>query len=329
MTRVERLALAQKRVVSILRTYCIATERTLEQKISDAGPSNQRIEPFVLTQARRLLVGAGKVVEQRKGKTPWYHLPNAKPEEIAARFGELEPIYAATQDGGFSVRLGQVLEIAVYKALARGNEVFLGGFSDLAAHDDSRLYKRIEPPRMLSGKTIEKGPLDYILAQTGCAAGMEVKNYRTWLYPHSPEIKELLWKCSDIEAVPVMIARRIPFITFRLLNLSGGIVHQTYNQLYPTAEAGLAQLVKQKNLLGYHDVRVGNEPDARMVKFICTDLPQLKEAAKPEFLKFKDVHLAYGKGEMEYRDWVREIFVRSGIWADRREGEGGNYEEYL
>jgi len=33
----ERLVLAQKRVVSILRTYCIATEQTLEQKVSDAG----------------------------------------------------------------------------------------------------------------------------------------------------------------------------------------------------------------------------------------------------------------------------------------------------
>jgi hypothetical protein len=57
MTRGERLVLAQKRVASVLRSYVIANERTLEQKISDAGPTNQRIEPFVLTQARPLLVG--------------------------------------------------------------------------------------------------------------------------------------------------------------------------------------------------------------------------------------------------------------------------------
>jgi hypothetical protein len=55
----------------------------------------------------------------------------------------------------------------------------------------------------------------------------------------------------------------------------------------------------------------------------------LKEAAKPEFLKFKDVHIAYGKGKMDYRDGVREIFVRSGIWADRREEEQGDYEDYF
>lgn len=145
MTRIERLALAQKRLINILRTHVVATERTLEQKISDAGPSNQRIEPFVLTQARRLLVAAGRVVELKKRKTPWYHLLEVKQDEVDARLKQLEPIYAATQDGEFSVRLGQALEIAVYKALAAGSQVFLGGFSDLAEHDDSKQYKRIEP----------------------------------------------------------------------------------------------------------------------------------------------------------------------------------------
>src|SRR6185437_1845083 len=106
------------------------------------------------------------------------------------------------------------------------------------------------PPTTLSCKTIMKGKLDYILAQTNSAAGIEVKNYRTWLYPQSSEVKALLWKCCDIEAVPVLIARRLPFITFRLLNLSGGLVHQTYNQLYPSADAGLAQAIRDKTLLG-------------------------------------------------------------------------------
>jgi hypothetical protein len=156
------------------------------------------------------------------------------------------------------------------------------------------------------------------VAQTGCAAGLEVKNYRTWLYPHSPEIRELLWKCSDIDAVPVLVSRRIPFITFRLLNLSGGIVHQTYNQLYPAADAGLAQMVKQKNLLGYHDVRVGNEPDARLVKFLCTDLPRLKEDAKPEFMKYRDVHLAYGKGKLSIANGCERFSLAQSLGGTKR-----------
>ena len=130
MTRAERLALAQKRLVNVLRSHDVATDRTLEQKISDAGPNNQRIEPFVLTQARKPLVASGRVIEQRRGKTPWFHLSETEPEVVAKRLGQLEPIYLATQDGDFSVRLGQALEVAVYKALIAGDQVFMGGFRD-------------------------------------------------------------------------------------------------------------------------------------------------------------------------------------------------------
>lgn len=328
MERTARLLLALKRLDSVLRRQVIANDRTLEQKISDAGPSNQRIEPFVLTQARKLLVNTGQIMEVRKGKTPWFHLRDEKPENVNERFDKLQPLYAATQDGDLKVRIGQALEIAVYKALSTSGQVFFGGFADLEEHDDSTQYKRIEPPMTLSGRTIEKGPLDYILAQTNCAAGIEVKNYRTWLYPQSSEVRNLLWKCCDIEAVPVLIARRIPFITFRLLNLSGGIVHQTYNQLYPSAAGWLAYLVRDKTSLGYHDVRVGNEPDARLLKFICKDLPELKEKAKPLFLSFKDVHTAYAKGQITYKEWVRDILVGAGVWEERPEREP-DYEEYL
>src|SRR5690348_6067561 len=105
MDREKRLALANKRLMNVLRKHVVATERTLEQKISDAGPNNQRIEPVVLTQARRKLVENGNVVELRRGKTPWFYLREAKREDVEARLEELEPIYAATQDGGFTVRM--------------------------------------------------------------------------------------------------------------------------------------------------------------------------------------------------------------------------------
>jgi hypothetical protein len=171
----------------------------------------------------------------------------------------------------------------------------------------------------VSGKRIEKGPLDYISFPAGFVAGIEVKNYRTWLYPESAAVKELLWKCSDIGAVPVLIARRVPFITFRLMNLSGGLVHQTYNQLYPAADAELSALVRNKVLLGYHDVRVGNEPDARMQKFIGQNLPGLMQEAKLVFEVYREIHKAYGKGEMLYFDWLKEILQGSGIWGAREE----------
>jgi hypothetical protein len=308
MTRAERIALAQKRIVNVLRAHVVATDRTLEQKISDAGPSNQRIEPFILTQAREQLLRAGRVIPVQRGNTRWFHLLETKDHEVNARLQELEPLYNQTQDGDFKVRAGQTLEIAVYKALTASGQIFLGGFRDLEEHNDGTLYSRIEPPTTVSGKTIQKGPLDYVVAQTGSVAGIEVKNYRTWLYPRSSAVRDLLSKCSDIEAVPV-----------RMLNLSGGLIHQTYNQLYPSANSELARNVSDKKLLGYHDVRVGNDPDDRLLKFIGTDLPRLKEKAKPLFLQFHDAHDAYGKGRLSYNDWVKEIMMGNGLWEEHEE----------
>jgi hypothetical protein len=66
----------------------------------------------------------------------------------------------------------------------------------------------------------------------------------------------------------VLIARRIPFVTFTVLGKFGLIIHQTYNQLLPASEAALAVKVRDKMLLGYHDVRTTNQPDTRLLKFI-------------------------------------------------------------
>ena len=70
-----RLQLAQKRLLNILRSHDIAIDRTLEQKISDAGPANQRVDPHILTQAKALLVGEGRIVRLERDGVPWYHLP--------------------------------------------------------------------------------------------------------------------------------------------------------------------------------------------------------------------------------------------------------------
>ena len=152
-------------------------------------------------------------------------------------------------------------------------------------------------------------------------AGIEVKNHRTWIYPDTTEVKNKLWKCTDIGAVPVLISRRIPFITFRLLNLSGCLVHQTYNQLYANADADLVALTSHKDSLGYHDVRVGNQPGKRLTKFIQEQLPDLVGGAKRTFETFYPIHVGYGRGLISYTEWVKLILVTRGIWKKREETE--------
>jgi hypothetical protein len=132
---------------------------------------------------------------------------------------------------------------------------------ELEKHAEDKLYSKEEPPGTISGRSMGKQRVDFIVLSGSVIAGLEVKNVRHWLYPHVDEIRVMLKKCCHTDIVPVLIARRIPYITSEILRASGCVLHQTYNQLYPNADVELAKRARDKNLLGYHDIRIGSEPD--------------------------------------------------------------------
>lgn len=324
-----RIELGKRRLVNILRRHSIANARTIEQKIADAGPSNQRVEPIHLTKARQELQRSGIILQRTIKNTPWYYLSESHPETVERRLQKQLPIYSQINDQQFSSRIGQALEIAVFRALRPQSAFnYLGAFSDLDEHDDSTLYKKQEPPLFFTGKRIPSGPLDFILLSGPLGtAGVEVKNVRPWLYPDHPEVKNLLLKACTIGVVPVLIARRISYVAFsELFRPCGVIVHQTFNQLYPQSAADIAMLVKDKRLLGYHDVRTTNEPDLRLIKFITQNLPSVLPEAVRKFEAQKDILLAYAKGEMTYLEFHVELRMRLGIY---RRPEEYIEEEYV
>ena len=210
--------------------------------------------------------------------------------------------------------MGQTLEIAVVKALMQQDCLeYLGGFDDLEDHDDSTLYSKEEPPRSLSGRRLPgKKRLDFLCLHRECGGvAIEVKNVRPWLYPHQDEIVDLIAKAVALDCVPVLIARRIPFVTFKVLRPCGVVMHQTYNQLYPAADHDLATEARDKRLLGYHDIRVGNQPDTRLVKFIGTNLPSVLPAARERFEEYKDLLADFGDRTMEYKEFAARVRRRS------------------
>ncbi len=151
-----------------------------------------------------------------------------------------------------------------------------------------------------------KTKLDFmVIGGGGVIGGIEVKNTRPWVYPDSDDVIDFLRKCCAVDVVPILIARRIHYSTFSVLSPCGVIVHQTFNQRYPRADEHLAQLARDKDLLGYHDIRVGNEPDARLVKFVHNNLPGLLQEFRERFDRFKDLLCAYGRGHMGYEEFAR------------------------
>jgi hypothetical protein len=304
----ERQDIAQRRLRRVLHAQTVACARTLEQKISDAGPNPMRVDPHILTDARKELEQQGVISTVSRGSMRWYHLTSADQADVTARLAQLEPIHEALREDNFGKRLGQTLEIAVYRALLTQPELqTFGGYLDLDAHNDSRLYTKEEPPSSISGRT-HRGRLDFLVStRAGHFAGIEIKNVREWMYPNRDEVRELLAKCTTLDVVPVLIARRIPYVTFKLLTACGAIVHQTYNQLFPNADSDLAAKAKDKTLLGYHDIRVGNAPDARLTKFAVDNLPQLIDKQRAAFDGFKDLLHGFGTKSISYAEFAARV----------------------
>ncbi|RWE84200.1 MAG: hypothetical protein EOS63_03510 [Mesorhizobium sp.] len=143
----DRHDLARRRIVLVLHRQVVANARTLEQKISDAGPSAMRIDPHVLTPARNELIQEGLIQATELAGNTWFHLANAPPEAVQTRLHELAGLFRRFTANNLPGRYGQTLEIATFRALTEvpGLE-FFGRFTDLHLHDDSTNYSKAEPP---------------------------------------------------------------------------------------------------------------------------------------------------------------------------------------
>lgn len=271
----------------------------------------------------------GRISRREAGGGIWFALNDTNHEQIASRLAEQLPVYRALREENFLKRTGQALEIAIWRAIEgqRSLTDHLGHFLDLDHHDDSALYRKEEPPRRLGHYDIRGDRrLDFMVRHpTAGWAGIEAKNIREWLYPNRDEIRDLLSKCYALNVVPVLIARRIHFSTFVVLNACGAVLHQTYNQLLPAADAALAARAKHKNNLGYHDIRTGNEPDARLQRFFADHLPSALPERREKFEQFKDLIGSYAEGHMDYPEFAGRLRRR----RDGQRNEDSDWDEFL
>ena len=187
MTEGARIELACIRIRRILARLRIATMRTLEQKISDAGPPGQRIDPHNLSKARQQLQDSRVVALQMRSGIPWYRLASMPEREWRERLALVEPLLSKLHRRKNSLLIGQVLEIAVFRALcserARHGMEFFGGYPDLDPSDETT-WRKIEPS-IISGRSLSGARnLDFALScHDAGIAGIEVKNTREWVYP--------------------------------------------------------------------------------------------------------------------------------------------------
>lgn len=63
--------------------------------------------------------------------------------------------------------------------------------------------------------------------------------------------------------------------------------------------------------MGYHDIRVGNEPDDRLRKFIGVNLPKVLPAACERFEEYEDLVTEFAYGDMEYDEFAARVRRRN------------------
>lgn len=309
MTPEARRDLAKKRLISVLGRHGAALARTLEQKISDAGPINQRIDPHILIPARNELVQAGVILKLREHGVDWFALAETPPQDVRDRIEVQFQTYRMILTGEFNSRLGEVLEIAVYRAMLRSTDLqYLGGFRGLSNEPTFTKQKKEEPPSIFAGHELRGNKrFDFLVGREGHWGAIEVKNVREWLYPDRVEIRDMLAKAADINMPPILIARRIPYVTRRLLAPAGVLIWETRHQYYPPEYGNIAGLVRDKDSLGYFDVIPSDHPDKNLTEFVTRIVPEELADANRRFQEYRDLLQSFGEGAIKYKEFAARI----------------------
>ena len=184
----------------------------------------------------------------------------------------------------------------------------LGGFRHLTAEPTTQKLRKEEPPSIFSGRELSGNKrFDFLVAHDQYWAGVEVKNVREWLYPDREEVRALIAKSIELNLPPILIARRIPYVTRRLLSKAGMLMWETRHQYYPPEYHNLAGLVREKTSLGYFDVTVSDQPDNQLRDFVARILPEELPDATERFLAHRDLLAPFGTGAMSYHEFAARL----------------------
>jgi hypothetical protein len=278
-TKQEWLELAERRIHSILAKYHCCPIRMLEAKISEAGPGDKRPDPLSLSAALSRLIADNKIVHIRK------HAPTETPFYA--------PTWVDSNDPKFQALLANRRHLyLLHKGLTERNEFcsdVLEKMLDTALERTGATFvSRFPSQNLPAGR-----PLDFAVDINATRFGGEAKNYREWLYPDSVEIWSSISKCCELDAVPVLIARKLPYVTYLLFRNVGMVGYQTHFQFFhPTVAPELLRVMSIDGL-GYKDIRCVMDPDSNMLRFFQSTLPRIGPDFASRFSKNKKLLLEF------------------------------------
>jgi hypothetical protein len=332
----DRIRLGKRRVQSVLDQHTVAHRRTLEQKISEQGPRDQRIDPHLLGHAIDDLIALNRLAIHRHAadaKTTWYANPGTAADVVATKLNLIAPLHHQATSKHLGNLIGDALEVVVFKALVRSHQAnprysYAGHFELDQPKNEFGRYRKIKPPKTLHGRTTAKEPDFYQYGHEAGVLCIECKNYREWFYPRYEGIKTLIIRASDLGVTPVLIARRLHYTTrTNLLEPAGIIAHETYYQYYPADHAKLAAQMRDRNSLGFTDVNAVEEPHNRTIRFFTEILPNINGHMAVRWNANKGALLQYARDEINLAQLYNAIgSPAAGNWQEPEPDEPNPFE---
>lgn len=184
------------------------------------------------------------------------------------------------------------------------------------------------PPQetKLSGVPITgNGNLDhYLISKSdGIPLGIEDKNYREWFYPQHEHIKSLLRKSINYNLLPILIARKVHYTTFRLFSAIGALAFQTHFQIISAKYSDDLADAKHVDGLGFADIRFTDEPLPHILKYFAKQLPKLVPAFWDRFNANRSLIELYCNDSISYYGLLEELNL---VTPTEPEIEGFYYE---
>jgi hypothetical protein len=272
-------------------------------KISEAGPTNQRIEALVLSDCLKSKISNNEIEQcdlilENGSNQVLYYLPGVDRRKLNPRVKKIKEaleIYTSTTQ--MTELCGNVLEYIIGQSIIKSKQYIT--LLPLFENKDDGVFKIPNTtPDMLSfdGKVIyNNAPLDGILIHkdTSIPVGIEIKNKREWKYPPDVEIWITIAKCVSIEVLPVFVARKIPEITKFFFKKAGILGLETQFQfIHPCKETEFKNVI-DKNYLGYSDIKLSVDTRSNLDKFFVENIPNNIEEYYETFMQNKNLLFKY------------------------------------
>lgn len=308
--------IARKRIQSILDTRRISYSSHLEIKISEAGPKRMRAEPHIISNALRSMIREQQIVTYAPtnlpsgGSNPKYFVPldfkGAADASRSRSFVEWRKLFlwAAYR----SEYCGFMLEKIIFDAVLETNKYHVLGSAPIYGPDGKLMKTSGSELLAYQGNNIYKAEsgsgfdLFVIHKSTHTPIGIEAKNMREWIYPASEEVWRAIARACTLECLPVIIARKISYISRAGFFANFGILGFETNFQYMTQSVQtdsnytFKDKVIHKDKLGFADIKLLKPKDptpSHVIGFFDDILDQQAEIYFERFMKHKKLLKKY------------------------------------